>query len=109
MDRDAKATPRRHRPAPVRHGGSFLKNWQTEILDPLRKKTGINCKMVSGSVKAHAISLLASKGSQPPFDVFLGNGDDGVAHNVQITAVVDGVPGEPTPEIDLEMRGRIGF
>lgn len=56
-------------------GGSFMKNWQTEILDPLRKKSGINGKMVSGNIKAHAMSLLASKG-EPPFDVFLGNGDD---------------------------------
>ena len=57
-------------------GGTFQKNWQSEIIDPFRKATGLNVKMVSGSVKAHAISLLSSKGATPPFDVFLGNGDD---------------------------------
>lgn len=57
-------------------GGTFMKNWQTEVIDPFRKAGGGPVKMVSGSVKAHAISLLSSKGSTPPFDVFLGNGDD---------------------------------
>jgi putative spermidine/putrescine transport system substrate-binding protein len=56
-------------------GGSFMSNWQSDVVDPFRRKTGINVKMVPGNMKTHAMSLLASRGN-PPFDAFIGNGDD---------------------------------
>jgi putative spermidine/putrescine transport system substrate-binding protein len=56
-------------------GGSFMTNFGSEIIEPFRRQTGINVRMVPGNMKAHAMSLLASR-ANPPFDVFLGNGDD---------------------------------
>lgn len=56
-------------------GGSFMDAWQNEIITPFTEETGISVQMVSGNMKAHAMNLLSSRG-QPPFDLFLGNGDD---------------------------------
>ncbi len=56
-------------------GGSFMEAWQVEIIDPFTEETGINVRMVPGSMKAHAMQLLSSGGT-PPFDMFIGNGDD---------------------------------
>ncbi len=56
-------------------GGSFMQFYQSEITEPFRQKTGITVRMVPGNMKAHAMQLLASRG-RPPFDVFLGNGED---------------------------------
>ena len=56
-------------------GGSFMTNWQTQIIDPFEKRTGIHVRMSPGSNKAQAMALRAHPDS-PPFDVYLGNGDD---------------------------------
>lgn len=56
-------------------GGSFMTNWQTRIIDPFQKATGIRVRMVSGSMKAHAMQLRAGRG-EPPFDVFMGENAD---------------------------------
>lgn len=56
-------------------GGSFMSAVQSEVTEPFRRKTGISVRMVPGNMKAHAMSLLASR-ARPNFDVFLGNGDD---------------------------------
>lgn len=56
-------------------GGSFLSNWQSKIIDPFEKLTGIKVKLVSGNMKAHAMHLRASRGD-PPFDVFMGENAD---------------------------------
>jgi putative spermidine/putrescine transport system substrate-binding protein len=56
-------------------GGSFMQFYQSEITEPFRQKTGITVRMVPGNMKTHAMQLLASRG-RPPFDVFLGNGED---------------------------------
>lgn len=59
-------------------GGSFMQAVQSEVTDTFRAATGISVRMVPGNMKTHAMQLLASRG-RPPFDVFLGNGDDFVA------------------------------
>ena len=56
-------------------GGSFLQTWQTKIIDPFQKRTGIRVKQISGSMKAHAMQLRASR-ETPPFDLFMGDGAD---------------------------------
>ena len=56
-------------------GGSFMQTWQTKIIDPFQKQTGLRVKQVSGSMKAHAMQLRASRGT-PPFDLFMGDGAD---------------------------------
>jgi putative spermidine/putrescine transport system substrate-binding protein len=56
-------------------GGSFMQFVQSEVTDTFRAKTGIAVRMVPGNMKTHAMQLLASRG-RPPFDAFLGNGDD---------------------------------
>jgi putative spermidine/putrescine transport system substrate-binding protein len=56
-------------------GGSFMTNWQTRIIDPFQKASGIRVRMVSGSMKAHAMQLRSSRGD-PPFDVFMGENAD---------------------------------
>jgi putative spermidine/putrescine transport system substrate-binding protein len=56
-------------------GGSFMKTWQTAIIDPFQQKTGAQVVQVSGNMSAHALQLRANRAS-PPFDVFLGFGAD---------------------------------
>ena len=56
-------------------GGSFMQAVQSEVTEPFRQQTGITVRMVPGNMKTHAMQLLASRG-RPPFDVFLGNGED---------------------------------
>jgi putative spermidine/putrescine transport system substrate-binding protein len=56
-------------------GGPFMQYLISEVAEPFRRKTGISVRMVPGSVKGHAMQLLAARG-RPPFDVFLGNGED---------------------------------
>ncbi len=56
-------------------GGSFMTMWQKQILDPFEQKTGIKVRMTPGNNKAQAMALRANP-SNPPFDVYLGNGDD---------------------------------
>lgn len=58
-------------------GGSYMSNWQREIIDPFQKLTGIHVTMVPGSFHTHAMQLRASHG-RPPFDVFMGDGYDAV-------------------------------
>lgn len=59
-------------------GGSYMSNWQREIIDPFQKLTGIQVTMVPGSFHTHAMQLRASSGT-PPFDVFMGDGYDAVS------------------------------
>jgi putative spermidine/putrescine transport system substrate-binding protein len=59
-------------------GGSFMTNWQTKIIDPFQKLTGIHVRMVSGNMKAHAMQLRNSRGD-PPYDVFMGENADFVS------------------------------
>lgn len=59
-------------------GGSFMTNWQTKVIDPFTKLTGIKVKMVSGNIKAHAMQLRANR-NDPPFDLFLGDNADFVS------------------------------
>jgi putative spermidine/putrescine transport system substrate-binding protein len=56
-------------------GGSFMTNWQSKIIDPYEKATGVKVRMVSGNMKAHAMQLRNSRGD-PPFDVFMGENAD---------------------------------
>lgn len=58
-------------------GGSYMSNWQREIIDPFQKLTGIQVTVVPGSFHTHAMQLRASQGT-PPFDVFMGDGYDAV-------------------------------
>ncbi|MBK8740509.1 MAG: ABC transporter substrate-binding protein [Betaproteobacteria bacterium] len=59
-------------------GGSFMTNWQTKVIDPFQKLTGIKVRMVSGNVKAHGMQLRANR-NNPPFDLFLGDNADFVS------------------------------
>ncbi|WP_186374282.1 extracellular solute-binding protein [Roseomonas gilardii] len=56
-------------------GGSFMQNWQTKIIDGFTPQTGIRVRMAPGNNKVHSMALRSSP-SNPPFDVYLGNGDD---------------------------------
>jgi putative spermidine/putrescine transport system substrate-binding protein len=56
-------------------GGPFMQYMISEVAEPFRRKTGISVRMIPGAVKQHAVQLLAARG-RPPFDVFLGNGED---------------------------------
>lgn len=71
--RDARAQGREI--AVPMSGGSFMEFFRSEIAEPFRRKTGIAVRTVPGNMKAHAMQLMASRGT-PPFDVFLGNGED---------------------------------
>lgn len=37
--------------------------------------------------------------------IMIANGRDGVAHDIEISALIDGIPGEPTSPVTIEMRG----
>jgi putative spermidine/putrescine transport system substrate-binding protein len=56
-------------------GGSFMTTWQSQIIDPFEKATGLKVRMTPGNNKAQAMALRANP-SNPAFDVYLGNGDD---------------------------------
>jgi len=56
-------------------GGSFMSTWQSRIIDPFEQRTGLKVRMTPGNNKAQAMALRANPAS-PPFDVYLGNGDD---------------------------------
>lgn len=59
-------------------GGSYMAKWQSEIIAPFQKLTGIDVTMVPGSFHTHAMQLRSSHGT-PPFDLFLGDGYDAVS------------------------------
>lgn len=92
-------------------GGSYVENWQKFVIEPFQQKTGIKVKQIPGSMKAHAMQLLASRGrGTPPFDVFLGEGADFVnviAAGMLLPLTEDKVPsmGELAPKFKDQWDG----
>lgn len=75
-------------------GGPYLKNLQHEIVAPFTKQTGIHVHLVPGSFEVQGLKLLASRG-KPPFDAYLGGGDDFVkliAANKMMKMTTQNVP-----------------